>query len=181
MLSLIPIACAAVVCTAPLPASPVATLSVPVLAAGPGECVPNRTTTGASTAAKRTGPLGWLLRYNRDEDELERTRIAAPISYYLRSPLLTSFFANAPCPQGTERATSNVGDECASLVVRGSYGDDLLEIALPQHGATSAARLRAVVSDHQARGEAMTFAVPGDGEVEVAANAVREVQTRSCR
>jgi hypothetical protein len=180
MLSLIPVACAAVVCAAPLPASPAALLSVPVVTAGPGECVPSRTASGATTAAKRTGPLGWLLRYNRDEDELERTRIAAPISYYLRSPLLTSFFANAPCPQGTERVAGGA-DECAALLVRGRDGDDLLEIGLPQHGATSAARLRAVVSDHQARGEALTFAVAGDGEVEVPANAVREVQTRSCR
>jgi hypothetical protein len=185
MLSLIPAACAAMICAAtPDAAQPVATLA-PVMhasaVAGFAMCaLPARTAAGAA-AAKRTGPLGWLMRYNRDEDELERTRVAAPISYYLRSPLLTSFFANVPCPQAADKTAVESAEECATLLVRGRYGDDVIELTLPQYGATNAARLRSVVSDHQARGEAMHFSPNGYVEQEIPANAIREVQARACR
>jgi hypothetical protein len=111
--------------------------------------------------------------------------VAAPISYYLRSPLLTSFFGAAPaCPPAADSVAvqaSPAVETCAAVVVRGRTGDDLLSVGLPQYGATTAARLRAVVSDHQARGEALQFALAGDAEVEVPANAIREVRAGDCR
>src|SRR5690606_36400485 len=113
MLSLIPAACAALICAAPsaaaAPLSPGTPALIPVIARV-FECLPPNASRGASgDVTRRGGPIGWLLRHARDEDEIERPRLAAPISYYLRSPLLTSFFGPLPCPNAEKKADGEAG------------------------------------------------------------------------
>jgi hypothetical protein len=186
MVSLIPAACAALLCAAvPDAASAAASgLTAPEVVAGSFGaallCVqPNGSRSADS--ARRTGPLAWLMRQSREEDETERTRLAAPISYYLRSPLLTSFFTVVPCPPGSDKRADGAVEECAMLIVRRRDRDEALEVALPQLGASNAQRLRAVVSEHQARGELLHLSAGGYADLELPAAAIREVQERPCR
>jgi hypothetical protein len=147
---------------------------------------------GASRAtAKRGGPLGWLMRGGRDERDDEEgpdadvARQSVSIGYYLRSPLLTSLFSTVPCPPTSEkRAEAPPGppvqpEHCARLVIRWQEGEEVVELRLPFMGASTAAGLRTVVSDHQARGEPLL--VPTSfGETELSANAIREVRPGRC-
>lgn len=140
-------------------------------------CTPANTN---RAAAKRTGPFGWLTRYSLEDEDLERTRFGAVISYYLRSPLLTSFLSIVPCPQPVEKRGDApspvvVVEECALLVIRDRDGDATIEVDLPFAGATTVARLRGIVSEHQARGEPLIVLQPY-GELELAASAIRDVR-----
>jgi hypothetical protein len=147
---------------------------------------------GASRAAtKRGGPLGWLMRGGRDDRDDEEGpdadvgRYSVSIGYYLRSPLLTSLFSTVPCPPAGERRAEAAAspavqpEHCARLVIRGSEGEEIVELRLPYMGATPAAGLRTVVSDHQASGEPLLVPT-GFGETELAANAIREVRPGRC-
>jgi hypothetical protein len=185
MVSLIPAACAALLCAPPADlagAVPGVALVSPAVLEFVSECLPPNSARPAAEGARRTGPLGWLLKHARDEDEAERPRLASPISYYLRSPLLTSFFGPVPCPNGEKRPDSaQPVSECATMSVRGREGEYLLELALPQLGAPDARRLRAVVSDYQARGEPLHVFTHGQIEVEVKPGSIRDVQSIACR
>jgi hypothetical protein len=186
MVSLIPAACAALLCAAVPDAASAAApgmMASEIITSSFGSAVlcvqPNGSR--SADAARRTGPLGWLMRQSREEDETERTRLAAPISYYLRSPLLTSFFAVVPCPQNSEKRADGGAEECATVVVRRRDRDETLEVPLPQLGATNAQRLRAVVSEHQARGDLLHLSAGGYADLELPASAIREIQARPCR
>jgi hypothetical protein len=145
-------------------------------AAGIALCAQPNSTKGA----KRTGPLGWLMRGARDDDD-EPARFGMVMSYYLRSPLLTSFFNIVPCPTQDRRLDESAGgqERCALLVVRGREGEELMSVDLPQAGATTSARLRAVISEHQTRGEPFLI-LQADGELELPAGAIREVRSGGC-
>jgi hypothetical protein len=66
------------------------------------------------------------------------------------------------------------------LVVRGREGEEFVPLSLPYAGATTAERLRVIISEHQARGEPLLVHRPY-GEHELAAVAIREVRSTPCR
>jgi hypothetical protein len=133
-----------------------------------------------AAAAKRTGPLGWLMRATLSEDEDEPARFGMVMSHYLRSPLLTSFFSIVPCPSDKRADGAEEGrTSCALLVIRGRDGEESLSIDLPVAGATTAAALRGIVSELQTRGEPFLL-IQADGELELPAGAIREVRSAGC-
>jgi hypothetical protein len=140
--------------------------------------------TGTTVPVRRIGgPLGWLTRLGRDgEASSERPAVAVPITSYLRSPLLSSFFGVLPCPQ--ERAAGNeegAAEHCAHVLYRTPYGDEFLEVPLPQHGAQTGRRLKAYLQEQQQRGEPVHLRLAYGVELELAPGVLRDVVARDCR
>jgi hypothetical protein len=129
------------------------------------------------------GPLGWLARLGRDgEATSERPAVSVPITTYLRSPLLSSFFGVLPCPQ--DRGSSDpagADEQCAHVLYRTPYGDEFLEVPLPQYGARTSRRLKAELLEQQQRGEPVHLQLAHGMELELPVGVVRDVVSRSCR
>jgi hypothetical protein len=152
----------------------------PLMDAAPLAAYCAQPTSARTAAAKRTGPLGWLMRATLGEEEDEPARFGIVMSHYLRSPLLTSFFSLVPCPSDKRANEAEEGaTACALLVIRGRDGEESLSVDLPVAGARTAAALRGIVSELQTRGEPFLL-IQADGELELPAGAIREVRSGGC-
>jgi hypothetical protein len=153
--------------------------------AGTGAGLVCENTMTTVTVRRIGGPLGWLTRLGWDgEARAERPQVAVPITTYLRSPLLSSFFGVLPCPQSLDRTADGAqpDDQCAYLVYRAREGDELLEkIPLPQHGMNNTRMLKAFLQEQHQRGETVHLQLTHGAEVDVAPGSVRDVLARACR
>jgi len=168
---------------APAAAEPAGSLDVPVPrlavelaapASGP-DCVVDDVQ--QRPGRRKSRMFGWLWRSTRNVD-IERT--GAPMSFYLRSPLLTGNREHAECPVEDDGAAMTIRS-CAALAVNPGHDDGWnVTVALPQFDAATPHQLEDALRVRLDAGERVVLRVLGGRDVELDPERVRQVDARTC-